>query len=237
MTGMLATDIGLLNQAGEVRVSPDGAAVTFTVATVDLERNDYRTRIWLAASDGTSAPYPFSAGERRDHLPRWSPDGRRLAFISEPDRSGESGDTGSEVVILPVTVGGQAVRVAILDDEVSELEWSPDGTRLAFVARARDESQYGTAARPRPENDMPPRRLRHLFFRLDTVGWTVDRPNSRLRRHGGRVEAARGPHRRSLRGLGHQLVAGRPAAGVRIGPARVMGSRPGQRFVARSRRR
>ena len=62
MTGMTPRHIGLLAQAAEVRCSPDGSGVAFTVVNVDLEGNDYRSRIWLAALDGTSEPYPFTAG-------------------------------------------------------------------------------------------------------------------------------------------------------------------------------
>ncbi len=179
MAGMTPSDIGLLTHAGEVRLSPDGTTVAFTVTAVDLDGNDYRSRVWLAPADASSTPYPFTAGDGRDVLPRWSPDGRRLAFVTRRDRrEGASGaqETRSEIVVVPVTVGGQRVRVTTMNDEVSELEWSPDGSRLAFVARDRDATRYGPVDRPTPEREMPPRRVDHLFYRLDTVGWTVDRP-------------------------------------------------------------
>jgi dipeptidyl aminopeptidase/acylaminoacyl peptidase len=179
---MRPTDIGRLTQADELRLSPDGAMVAFTVVTVDLVRNLYHSRIWLAETDGSSSPYPFSAGDGRDLLPRWAPDGRRLAFVARqegperPDGTGRAAEK-SEIMIVPVTVGGQPVRAAVLGESVSELEWSPDGSHLALVARDPDESRYGTVGDPRLERDMPPRRIDHLFYQLDTVGWTVDRPN------------------------------------------------------------
>ena len=181
MTGMTPNDIGLITQAVDLRVSPDGGRLAFTVVSVDLDANTYRSRIWMVPSDGSSPAYPFTAGEGRDGLPRWSPDGRRMAFTTQEDRSARDrgGSTAStvEIVIMPVTVGGQPVRVAAWDDDISELEWSPDGNRLAFVARDRDQSRYGTRDKPIPESDMPPRRIDRLLFREDTVGWTVDRPN------------------------------------------------------------
>ncbi len=181
MTGMTPNDIGLITQAVEVRVSPDGTRLAFTVVSVDLETNAYRSRIWLAGSDGSMPAYPFTAGEQHDALPRWSPDGRRLAFTTQG--GGESQDRGSsttarvEIVVMPVTVGGQPVRAATWDDEISELEWSPHGDQLAFVARDRDGSRYGTGEKPIPESEMPPRRIDRLLSRVDTDGWTVDRPN------------------------------------------------------------
>ncbi len=181
MTGMTTTDIGLTTQAVELRLSPDGSTVAFNVTSVDLAANRYHSRIWLAPADASSPPYPFTAGEGRDLLPRWSPDGRRLAFVTQFDNLAEadqrpSDATGSAIVVMPVTVGGQPVRVALLADSVSELAWSPDGAHLAFVGRDRDETRYGTREKPLPERDMPPRRIDRLFFRLDSVGWTVDRP-------------------------------------------------------------
>ena len=86
MTGMTPTDIDLTTQAAELRLSPDGSMVAFTRRQCGLSRNnDYQSRIWLAPADGASPPYPFTAGAGRDSLPRWSPDGRRLAFAAQRD--------------------------------------------------------------------------------------------------------------------------------------------------------
>jgi dipeptidyl aminopeptidase/acylaminoacyl peptidase len=180
MTGMTPTDIGLTTQAVELRSSPDGSQVAFTVVSTDMEGNDYKSRIWLAATDGSWPAYPFTAGAGQDRLPRWSPDGRRLAFVSEASAKAVGRDPHAakrEILVMPVTAAGQAVRVAGVGDELSELEWSPDGSRLAFVARDRDASRYGTTDQPLLEKDMPPRVIDHLYFRLDSTGWTVDRPN------------------------------------------------------------
>src|SRR4051812_39620709 len=76
-------------------VAADGARVAFVVSTVDLEENRYRSRIWLAQTDGSSSPRPLTGGEHRDRRPRWSPDGSRLAFVSHRD------EPGSELYVLP----------------------------------------------------------------------------------------------------------------------------------------
>lgn len=158
--------IGELANVAEPRLSPDGSMVAFVVSTVDLDKNAYRSRVWLASTDGSAPPRPFSAGEQRDATPRWSPDGRSLAFVSHRE------DEGCELYVLPVYDGGEAVQLATWAEEIEQLSWSPDGTQLAFIARQRDEERCGK----KNAKDRPPRRITHLFHRLDSVGWTVDRP-------------------------------------------------------------
>ena len=163
---MKPSEVGDLTDVGQPRLSPDGSTVAFVVTTADLEKNTYCSRIWLAPVDGSTPPRPFSAGEQRDGRPRWSPDGRQLAFVSHRE------DDGAEVYVLPVSEGGEAVRLVSWPEEVEALEWSPDGTRLAFTARDRDEERYGE----KEAKNRPPRRITKLFNRLDSTGWTVDRP-------------------------------------------------------------
>jgi len=85
--GMCPADIGRVRQLGDARVSPDGSVVAFTVTDPDLEGNRYVHRIWLVGARGIGAsPRPFT-GPGSEQLPRWSPDGRRLAFAATGRRS------------------------------------------------------------------------------------------------------------------------------------------------------
>jgi dipeptidyl aminopeptidase/acylaminoacyl peptidase len=175
MAGMIPADIDSLVQATEVALSPDGTMVAFTVKATDVDRNEYRSRIWLAPADGTSAPRPFTAGILKDRLPRWSPDGSFLALVS--DRAIGQEDSASEIVAIPVGGGGERAFVVSWPEQIDELSWSPDGSRLAFVARDRDEARYGAPGESAPKDkDLPPRRLTRLFWSLDSEGWVVDRP-------------------------------------------------------------
>jgi dipeptidyl aminopeptidase/acylaminoacyl peptidase len=159
------SDVGHLTDVSQPRLSPGGALVAFVVTSVDLDDNAYRSRIWIAAADGSTPPRPFSSGEHRDSTPRWSPDGQLLAFVSHRQ------DEGSEIYVLPVHAGGEAARLATWPENVEALEWSPDGSRLAFAARERDEEHYGQ----KEAKDRPPRRITRLMYQLDGTGFTVDR--------------------------------------------------------------
>ncbi|MDP1794606.1 MAG: hypothetical protein Q8K63_10775, partial [Acidimicrobiales bacterium] len=164
--GMQPSDIGLLVNVDDPRVSPDGGTVAYVVTTVDLDANEYRSRIWLVASDGSSASRPFTAGTGRDRTPRWSPDGSRLAFVTH------RGDTGSQLYVLPVFGGGEAQCLTSQPEEIDDIAWSPAGDAVAFGARERDEDRYGKSK----AKDQSPRRITHLYYRSDGAGFTVDRP-------------------------------------------------------------
>src|SRR3984957_3377275 len=104
---MSPADIAAVRQAGDPRVSPDGATIAFTVTDPDLAANRYARRIWLAPAGGAGAgpgrgpPRPFT-GPGSEYLPRWSPDGRALAFATT-----EAGSGQSQVCGLPVAGGGE----------------------------------------------------------------------------------------------------------------------------------
>ncbi|HXW46721.1 MAG TPA: S9 family peptidase [Streptosporangiaceae bacterium] len=169
---MVAEDIARLRQLADPQVSPTGSAVAFTVSDPDVESNNYRRQIWLTPADSADGqPYPFT-GQGHEVLPRWSPDGRRLAFVSAPPGNGPQ-----EICILPVAAGGERVVVCSWHSPVTELAWSPDGSRLAFVARDPAVEQYGQPGQPQEGKDMPPRRVTRLIYRLNAAGWTLDRPS------------------------------------------------------------
>jgi dipeptidyl aminopeptidase/acylaminoacyl peptidase len=167
---MQPDDIAELRQAGDPQVSPDGSTIAFVVGGVDAEENKSRSNIWLVDADGSGRARPFTSGPG-DSTPRWSPDGQYLAFSSSRQ------DGLPQICVLPVDRGGERVVVTTWASPASEIEWSPDGAQIAFVARDPDQDAYGKPGETRKARDIPPRRVTRFFSRLDSEGWIFDRPS------------------------------------------------------------
>ena len=124
---MTIEDYLALPSVGDPQLSPDGKWVAYTVTRYSLKENRGTTRIWLADVAG-GASRQLTAGPGSDRQPRWSPDGRTLAFVS-------TRESGAQLWLLPVGgAGGEARRVSTLADGVSDPVWLPDGTGVLVTS-------------------------------------------------------------------------------------------------------
>ncbi|HEU5404665.1 MAG TPA: S9 family peptidase [Gaiellaceae bacterium] len=164
---MRPEDVYALTSVDDPRMSPDGGRVAYVVNWIDREANGYRAAIWVAPLEGSDEPRQLTSGMRSDSSPRWSPDGRWLAFVS--NRDGEDESAHGELYVLPAN-GGEPRRLTDGKEGVESIAWSPDSSRIAFARRVRDETYEDEDDRSRP-----PRRFTRVFHKLDSVGWTGDR--------------------------------------------------------------
>ena len=117
-------DFIAMKAVSDPQLSPDGRWVAYAVATPSLTDNRNVSRIWLAEV-ATGANRQLSQGPGSDRSPRWSPDGKTLAFLS-------TRQNGAQVWVLDVT-GGEARRVSNLPEGAGELTWLPDGKGFLVV--------------------------------------------------------------------------------------------------------
>lgn len=151
-------DIAKIEWISEPVQSPDGSMVAFTVTRLDEMRDENISAIWMVGTDG-SAPRQFTSGFRRDHSPRWSPDGKRIAFISErhcPDLTGSAAERAQLYVVE--MAGGEPVRLTACPEGVSAPEWAPNGRSIVFVTRVDRDGAPGEVAKPVVSGDRPPSR-------------------------------------------------------------------------------
>src|SRR3989454_4446928 len=114
-----------LKSVGTPQLSPDGKWVAYTVTEHSLKDNRGITRIWLA-DVATGSARQLTAGPGSDRQPRWSPDGRTLAFVS-------TRENGAQLWVLPIA-GGEARCVTSLADGMFDPVWLPDGTGLVVTS-------------------------------------------------------------------------------------------------------
>ncbi|HEY3202143.1 MAG TPA: S9 family peptidase, partial [Thermoanaerobaculia bacterium] len=111
-------ELAKMGRVGGVSVSPGGERVAFAVATPDVEANTTHAAIWIVSSHGGEARR-LTSGEKNDSDPKFSPDGKTLAFLS--NREG-----GSQIWTLDLA-GGDPVKATSFPTEVKAFTWSPDG--------------------------------------------------------------------------------------------------------------
>jgi dipeptidyl aminopeptidase/acylaminoacyl peptidase len=150
------------------QLSPDGGRVVVVLTEQDPTADRQATSLWVVPTDGSAEPRRLTAG-CRDSQPRWSPDGRRLAFLSARER-----EWARDLYVLDLS-GGEPERVAELPRGITELAWAPDGSRLGLVGGPEypADPDREPAANAEEAHRRYQERVRHVSrfrFRLDGMG-------------------------------------------------------------------
>jgi Tol biopolymer transport system component len=126
-------DMLKIKRVADPQVSPDGRFVAYVVTEVDQQANTRNNDIWIAPLSGGEA-VRFLGSDKSENHPRWSPDGRQLAFVSD------RGSDGSQVYLVAapgdtLTAAGDPKKLTSLATGASGPIWSPDGASIAFVSQ------------------------------------------------------------------------------------------------------
>lgn len=169
---MKPADIASARIPGRPAVNPRGDTVVVPLSHIDLDADDYTSQLWISPADGSAPPRRLTGGWR-DGAPEYSPDGAWIAFLRTV--RDDDGDTGKPQLWILPTAGGEARKVTDEKLGVGEFTWAPDSARIAYVARVPEEGRYGTKDGVDAGKE-PPRRIGKLFYRVDDLGFLLDRP-------------------------------------------------------------
>ncbi len=168
------------------QISADGAWVAYTVETASLKEDKTHTQVWMVPSAGGDA-IPMTLEKQTSTHPRWSPDGKFLAFLS-------ARDDGKVQVHLLNRQGGEAQKITDTVQDVEDFAWAPDSKRIVLVLRdpkpeeieeakemAKDETGEAAGKRSESKKSKTPRPIvvDRYQFKLDEVGY-LDRRRTHL---------------------------------------------------------
>ena len=158
-------DVFELQYVSEPRIAPDGERIVYVHNFKDVMTDRNLSNLWIINYDGTEH-LPLTTGQQSDRQPRWSPDGQRLAFLSDRD--------GRTQVYLYWLEGGQLRRLSNLTASPSGLQWSPDGQYLALSMPVAEQPSSLVELPAKPEGAQwaeKPIYIDALKYRSDGQGY------------------------------------------------------------------
>jgi dipeptidyl aminopeptidase/acylaminoacyl peptidase len=176
-------DFFQIRDVSQPEMSPDGQWVAYAVRTRMLKEDKNEQRLWMISTHGGDAIPMTAEGVSSSH-PRWSPDGKYLAFLS-------TRNAGKPQVWLLNRLGGEAVAFTETVQGVNDFEWSPDSTRLVLVLQDPKPEDIETAKEKEKDKEKdkekppakpktpPPFVIDRLQFKQDIVGY-LDRRRDHL---------------------------------------------------------
>lgn len=119
-------DILEVKGISDLNLSPDGKRVLFTVRECNLKGNEYNTDIWLLEL-GDGSLLKITQSPKQDNTPRWSPDGKHIAFISNRD--------GKNQIYIMRTDVGEPWKLTDSPTEVEFFQWTPDSKNIVYLMK------------------------------------------------------------------------------------------------------
>lgn len=175
--GVTPEDYFSFKSIGDPHLSPDGKSVVYVQTVVDQKKNRRESSIWLVPADGSAAPRRLSAQGFNANAPRWSPDGKTLAFLSARNIESPAADAPRpaetprpNIFLLSMAGGGEGISLTQLKNGVQSYQWSPDGTRIVAVSAVGPMDAIALSAR---KSDV--RHYTHIRYKFNDTGWFDDK--------------------------------------------------------------
>lgn len=188
-TPLQLADYYALRHITALAVSPDGRRAAFALKAYRKPEDSSYQNLWLVETDGRTPPHRLTRVATDDEAPAFSPDGRCLAFLSTRPHETEVADALAEarpagapeqkaeprpqIWVLDLAGGGEPRQLTWRNEGVSEFDWSPDGSRIVFAARAPTPAQQKYLESIRG-NTKGPRIISRVQHKHDESGWLDD---------------------------------------------------------------
>ncbi|MBM3790363.1 MAG: S9 family peptidase, partial [Acidobacteria bacterium] len=154
-----------MESVGAPQISPEGKQIIFSRGFVDKVNDQSRSNLWIVDVQGQRIR-ELTHGNWSDSSPAWSPDGQKIAFISDRD--------GTRQIHVMWLDTREVAQLTHSTEGISGLTWSPDGKQIAFTSSLEDKGPILSVKLPaRPENAKwakPAVIIDRLSWRRDGVG-------------------------------------------------------------------
>jgi dipeptidyl aminopeptidase/acylaminoacyl peptidase len=167
---MQVADLDGFREVRDLDIAPDGAWVAYTVGAADVARDKDEADLWLSNWEGTEH-VRLTTSPERESTPRFSPDGKWIAFLSGRSRGDDDKTKGTQIWLLS-RQGGEARRLTDRKGGAGDFDWSPDSARLVFVGDDPNPED------DRSDDDKTPKKpivIDRLAFKHDQDGYRSNR--------------------------------------------------------------
>jgi len=151
-------------EAQAPQLSPDATSVIYTRRWIDKMNDKWESSLWMMNADGSHSRQLGSGSDVK-----WSPDGKRIAFIAKGEPAGQ------QIFVRWMDAEGAVSQISHLTEGPASLEWAPDGKSIAFTMNVATRDNWRIAMPTPPKGAKwteAPKVVTRLNFRSDRVGYT-----------------------------------------------------------------
>ena len=152
-----------LERISDPQISPDGKQIIYTRRWVNQLEDKWETALWIVDADGGHNRFLAKGGN-----PRWSPDGARVAYLSDGDPK------GTQIFVRWVGIDGPASQITTVTESPADIRWSPDGKWIGFSMFVPKTPEWKIDMPKSPTGAKwtgAPRIVQQLHFRQDQRGF------------------------------------------------------------------
>ena len=151
----------------DMELSPDGQHIVYSLKKVDKKTEEKYSTLWIISTDGKTK-YRLTTGKYHDTFPKWTYDGKYILFLS--DRHDKK-HKQSQLCWVPFT-GGRIKRLTNMQGEFGDFDWSPDGRKLVFSFRKKDQELVDMEKDKRKKKlGLVYRHIDRIFYKEDGAGY------------------------------------------------------------------